>query len=40
VDGELGGALDVGPGDGGHGAKFHARIPLAEAAATQVVEPS
>jgi hypothetical protein len=32
--------LDVGPGDDGVGTKFHARIPLATAAATQVVEPS
>ncbi len=40
VTGELGGTLDVGPGDGGRGADFHARIPLAAAAATKVVEPS
>jgi two-component sensor histidine kinase len=40
VTGELGGALEVGPGDGGCGTCFEARIPLATAAATKVVEPN
>ena len=40
VTGELGGTLDVGAGDDGHGTRFHVRIPLATASATQVVEPS
>jgi two-component sensor histidine kinase len=40
VNGELGGTLDVGAGDGGIGTRFHVRIPLATASATQVVEPS
>jgi len=40
VTGELGGTLDVGPGDDGVGTQFHVRIPLATASATQVVEPS
>ena len=40
VTGELGGTLDVGPGDHGRGTRFHLQIPLATASATQVVEPS
>ncbi|MGZ6910926.1 MAG: sensor histidine kinase [Acidimicrobiia bacterium] len=40
VTGELGGTIDVGPGDDGAGTMFRVRIPLATAAATRVVEPS
>ncbi|MBK5287757.1 MAG: histidine kinase N-terminal domain-containing protein [Acidimicrobiia bacterium] len=40
VTGELGGELDVSPGDNGRGTRFHVRIPFATAAATKVVEPS
>jgi two-component sensor histidine kinase len=40
VTGELGGTLDVSAGDNGRGTRFHVRIPLATASATQVVEPS
>ena len=40
VTGELGGELDVSPGDNGQGTRFHVRIPFATAAATKVVEPS
>ena len=40
VTGELGGTLDVGPGDNGVGTRFHARIPLATAPGSKVVEPS
>jgi len=40
VTGELGGELDVSPGDDGRGSRFHVSIPFATAAATKVVEPS
>jgi two-component sensor histidine kinase len=40
VAGELAGTLEVGPGDGGRGTRFHVVMPLAAALATKVVEPS
>ncbi len=39
VGGELGGTLEVGPGDHDRGTRFHLVVPLAAAVATKVVEP-